>query len=91
MRLIDADELTKILMEEIPLAENVHIFKDMIENQKTAYCVDKVVKRLEELQQLDACEFDACPFADIDCWDCAQRRMVERAIEIVKAGGVNVN
>lgn len=32
MRMIDADKLTKILMEEMPLAENVHIFKDMIEN-----------------------------------------------------------
>ena len=36
MRLIDADVLVKDLLEQIPLAENVPIFKDIIESQPTA-------------------------------------------------------
>lgn len=48
MRLIDADELLRNLKEEIPMAENVHIFKDIINNQPTAYNVDKVIKELDE-------------------------------------------
>lgn len=73
-RLIDADELTKILMEEIPLAENVHIFKDMIENQPTAYDVDKVVKSLEEL------------ILRYDSTDFAIKGIICKIIEIVKDG-----
>lgn len=47
MRLIDADVLVKDLLEQIPLAENVPIFKDIIDSQPTAFDVDKVVGALE--------------------------------------------
>lgn len=49
MRLIDDDELYNTLFEEIPLAENVSIFHDMIERTPTAYDIDKVVEELESL------------------------------------------
>lgn len=52
MRLIDADELLKNLMEKIPMAENVHIFRDIINNQLTAYDLDKVVDQLEKELEL---------------------------------------
>lgn len=61
----------------------------VIDAQPTAYDVDKVVRQLEELRELDACDFGNCPAEDIRCCDCTQKRMVERAIEIVKGGGVN--
>lgn len=48
MRLIDADVLVKDLLEQIPLAENVPIFKDIIESQPTAYDIDKVVGQLKK-------------------------------------------
>lgn len=72
MRLIDADELVRDLMEQIPLAENVPIFKEIIESQPTAYDVDKVV---EELFDDDFVRFDD---------DFVIPR--DRAIEIVKQG-----
>lgn len=37
MRLIDADKLMATLLEEIPMAENTNVFKEMIENQPIAY------------------------------------------------------
>lgn len=46
MRLIDADKLIENLMEEIPNAENIHIFKDIVENQEIAYDVEKVIEKL---------------------------------------------
>ena len=49
MRLIDADELVKDLLEQIPLAENVSIFKDIIESQPTAFDIDKVAGQLKEV------------------------------------------
>lgn len=49
MRLIDADVLVKDLLEQIPLAENVPIFKDIIESQPTAYDIDKVVGQLKKV------------------------------------------
>lgn len=72
MRLIDADELIKDLMEEIPLAENVPIFKDIIESQPTAYNIDKAVEELNDL---------VIPI------DKKQTRIsLGKAIEIVKQG-----
>lgn len=45
--MIDADVLVKDLLEQIPLAENVPIFKNIIESQPTAYDTDNVVVRLK--------------------------------------------
>lgn len=45
--MIDADVLVKDLLEQIPLAENVPIFKDIIESQPTAYDTYNVVVRLK--------------------------------------------
>lgn len=77
MRLIDADALVKDLLEQIPLAENVPIFKDIIESQPTAYNVDNVLEQLEDATAIGA-----------DCvgnaFECIPKYM---AIEIVKAGG----
>ena len=82
MRLIDADELVRDLMEEIPLAENVHIFKEIIEGQPTAYDIDKVMEELEEEREeiLNSNDYESeiinyC----LDSFD--------NAIEIVKRGG----
>lgn len=58
----------------------------IISNQPIAYGVNKVVERLKELRELDACDFDNCPVEDTLCCDCVQRRIAERAIEIVKEG-----
>lgn len=77
MRLIEADTLVKDLLEQIPLAENVTIFKDIIESQPTAYDVDKVVEYLEQLRD----RFNKKDFAI--------RGIIEKAIEVVKAGYVN--
>ena len=77
MRLIDADVLVKDLLEQIPLAENVPIFKDIIESQPTAYDTDKVLEQMEDATTIGA-----------DCvgnaFECIPKYM---AIEIVKAGG----
>ena len=77
MRLIDADVLVKDLLEQIPLAENVPIFKDIIESQPTAYDTDKVLEQMEDATAIGA-----------DCvgnaFECSPKYM---AIEIVKAGG----
>ena len=47
-----------------------------------------ILEQLKELCELDACDFDNCPVEDIPCRDCPQRRMIERAIEIVKENGM---
>lgn len=96
MRLIDADELKEklsqqwfidILLTKTSSNDMFSALSDVIDSQLTAYDVDSVVEQLEELRELDACGFDDCPVEDIHCCDCTQKRMAERAIEIVKAGG----
>ncbi len=62
----------------------------IINDEPTAYDVNKVIEQLEELRELDVCYFDDCPVEDTHCCDCIQKRTIERAIEIVKTGG-NMN
>lgn len=81
MRLIDADGMTEGRVENDPVVIAAKC-------APTAYDPDKVVEQLEELRELDACDFDNCPVEDIHCCDCTQKRMAERAIEIVKGGGI---
>lgn len=76
MRLIDADELVRDLMEQIPLAENVPIFKEIIENHPTAYDIDKVVEEL----------FNKAEFYQDENAKLMQVISLNEAIEIVKQG-----
>ena len=46
--LISRKALIENLMQEIPLAENVHIFRDIIENQPTAFDKEKVIEELKD-------------------------------------------
>lgn len=86
MRLIDADTLVKDLLEQIPLAENVPIFKDIIESQSTTYDVDKVVEQLNKAKKYNLDLADTM----LDIQKNGTTRYficLEDAIKIVKAGG----
>ena len=48
--LISRKALIENLMQEIPLAENVHIFRDIIENQPTAFDKEKVIEELKSAE-----------------------------------------
>lgn len=73
--LISRQALIENLMQEIPLAENVHIFIDIIENQQTAFDKEKVI---EELQS--PCNYTIVAGKHFTT--------VDRAIEIVEKGGI---
>lgn len=88
MRLIDADVFEKFIRKNCT-DSLVDLWCELVRRQPTAYDVDKVVEQLEELRELDACDFDNCPVEYIQCCDCTQKRMAERAIKIVKDYGVD--
>ena len=73
--LISRKALIENLMQEIPLAENVHIFRDIIENQPTAFDKEKVI---EELQS--PCNYTIVAGKHFTT--------VDRATEIVEKGGI---
>lgn len=88
--LISRNELIANLMEQIPSTENVSIFKNIIESQKTAYNLDSVIEQLEELLQKEImliCKHvsDASYMSSI-----IDYTMLVDAIEIVKSGGTNL-
>lgn len=104
MRLIDADKLILYLndyaLQASPFrgerAEAYNAIKqciEAVEEQPTAYDIDKVVEELEEMihpKQLYFCKYakGGCKHLDnndMDCMEC----VVENAIEIVKHGGVS--
>lgn len=95
MRLIDADEFEKqiagmAIANNYPFSK-VNALCKLIDQQPTAYDVDKVLKQLEEEKEYSEADFDRYtrehyPDSDCDDWFCSG---LERAIEIVKGGGVD--
>lgn len=88
MRLIDADMLKKYMIDN---GKETERFLRCIDEQPTAYDVDKVLKQLEEEKEYSEADFDRYtrehyPDSDCDDWFCSG---LERAIEIVKGCGVD--
>ena len=93
MRLIDANNLqfngrnyNKSQMKAI---------LDFIDAQPTAYDPDKVAEQLKEEKEFSYADFDeyvneVCPCLDAE-YDDFFHKGLERAIDIVKAGGVDGN
>lgn len=92
-RLIDADKLKEVIEKEKD--DNDYICglcmestKEIIEEQPTAFDVEKVIEKLQVLSDKAAddiavCEADACQYYD------GYGDGLDRAIEIVKRGGRN--
>ena len=100
MRLIDADKLIdhleKVKNESASLVDMAHIigFQSVIDAQPTAYDVDAVVKQLEEEKNLHKRMIKYEQKNGTVTEEFQARRAVEvleRVIEIVKGGGVDVN
>lgn len=91
MRLIDADKLKKdILLQNIlgePIQKIIDRYIHIVDNQPTAFDVDKVVEQLEEVEKImtlpvtEDCFGEECRASD--CTIC----LISKAIEIVKGGG----
>ena len=79
-RLIDAGLVLDNLSGRLESMKDYDAVKDVINNMQTAYDVDKVVGKLEELRK--------------ECEDQLQdydpNYFIDKAIKIVKGGGVNV-
>ena len=89
MRLIDADELSKRLIDSIEYLKNQHYetyasvgdsIKFVIDNQQTAYSVDKVVEELEEVKTINV---------DVGYGTIYKTIRKDVAIEIIKQCGVS--
>ncbi len=93
MRLIDADKIKQSVTNEMLKAElNSPVYRTLecviadIDNQPTAYDVDKVVERLEELMKAE-CEEDFDEEYE-DGISVGKYRAYTDAVEIVKSGGI---
>lgn len=103
MRLIDADLLTQKVKGwlntdsnsdsiMIDANESVACVLREIEEQPTAYDVDKVVEQLNELKEYDVCANISCETCSYTgrCWEGerGQKVAIDRAVEIAKGGGI---
>ena len=94
MRLIDADKLMQGIRNTITEQSSTLNWLNLINRQPTAYDVDAVVERLEKEKQtstsakaeaiIGMCGASANHYGGEEC-------AYQRAIEIVKGGGVNGN
>ena len=81
--LISRKALIENLMQEIPLAENVHIFRDIIENQPTAFDKEKVIEQIKVLSTGIILNANIC-----DDYAEGYVRAAKDIIEIVEKGGI---
>ena len=99
-RLIDADELKERFCEENCGKNRCvdHMDKCVwilsVEESKTAFDLDKVVEQIESIKgkEQEACTDEQCENCKYfnDCWDgdMIDNLALDKAIEIVKGGGV---
>lgn len=85
MRLIDADKLKKIIHSAY--SDDLEIL-DKIDAQSTAFDVDEVVEQLEELKMRYFLTIANTGDADKDCAYKNIANTIDRAVDIVKGGGV---
>lgn len=93
MRLIDAGLVLDNLSGRLESMKNYDAVKDVINNMPTAYDVDAVVEQLEDEKEFAYADFDeyvneVCSYLDAE-YDDLFNEGLERAIEIVKGGGIN--
>lgn len=98
MRLIEAEKISNYIKNEInpygnPFEGNAYEFglklMKYLENASVDYDVDNVVEQLEdESEKCSICELPSCKEDESHCCYC---NGLNKAIEIVKAGGMNNN
>lgn len=95
MRLIDADKIKQSVTNEMLKAElNSPVYRTLecviadIDNQPTAYDVDKVVEQLEELHEMVPVNRLLDDIIKDKPKELGQLIAYRKAIEIVKSGGI---
>lgn len=84
MRLIDADELNKVTERDFCYPE---AYKKLVEEQPTAYDLDKVIEELEKYARSAICNHSRCRYIDVDAIECENCGALG-ALAIVKGGGI---
>ena len=84
MRLIDADKLIEEIKQEIDMRYmySPKGFINVINNQPTAFDVNKVIKQLEELKEWEDVDGKAY-------YTMSEKQVINKAIKIVKVGGID--
>ena len=80
MRLIDADKLIEDVLNSMPTGSARGVFRAFVDEQPTAFDVDKVVSELEDYKM-----WKELLIYDLDF---RERQIIKKALEIVKRGGV---
>lgn len=88
MRLIDADELKYVI--HCAYSDDLEIL-EKIDKQPTAFDVDKVIEQLEELKMRYFLTIANTGDADKDCAYKNIANTIDKAVGIVKGGGVDGN
>lgn len=90
MRLIDADKI----IDSLGGSDTDFAIGAVIDEQPTAFDVDEVVRQIEDVKEKKyaACSDQECGryryVSTCSCGDKADKLALDRAIEIVKGGGV---
>ena len=84
-RLIDADKLIEDVLNSMPTGSARGVFRAFIEQQPTAFNVEKVVEQLEKSHFHTDATFDDDGYCNDDSEEVVN---LNEAIEIIRKGGV---
>ncbi len=90
-KLIDADPVLDNLSGRLESMKDYDAVKDVINNMQTAYDLDKVVEQLEKLKSLVPVNRVLDDIVNDKPKELGMLIAYEKAIEIVKEGGVDGN
>lgn len=85
-RLIDADKLIEDVLNSMPTGSSRGVFRAFIEEQPTAFDVEKVVEQLEKSHFHTDATFDDDGYCNDDSEEVVN---LNEAIEIIKRGGID--
>jgi hypothetical protein len=96
-RLIDADKLIEDVLNSMPTGSARGVFRAFIEEQPTAFDVDKVVEQLEKIKdkaqlrrdELSTLKVITSEFIDKKGYERGRVYAFDDAIDIVKAGEID--
>ena len=89
MRLINADKLIEDVLNSMPTGSARGVFRAFIEEQPTAYDVEKVVKELKDKKFRAFMTLANTGDKQLDMIYENVGNCIDDAIEIVKAGGID--
>ena len=89
MRLIDADKLIEDVLNSMPTGSARGVFRAFVDEQPTAFDVDKVAKHIEECNRMIEKDMEKKIDRELRIYYEGQLFIANEIIKLIKRGGID--